>query len=178
MYNKHRAPSWNRHSRHSAFTLIEILIVVVIVGITITFALLAFGDFGQSRRVKAQAERIAMLIPLAEQQAILQPSVYGIRFQPHSYQFYRYLTASNHQRGHWEKISNDKLFKPYQLSQRISLSLKATLTATPQPQIVITNTGDITPFELAISSTGHKPLYRISVKSNGNVNLTKVSHDE
>ncbi len=36
----------------NGFTLIEILVVIVIVGITLSFALLAFGDFGSERRIR------------------------------------------------------------------------------------------------------------------------------
>ncbi len=44
--------------RNKGFTLIEILIVIVIIGITIGFALLAFGDFGESKRIIAALEQV------------------------------------------------------------------------------------------------------------------------
>ncbi len=37
---------------HKGFTLIEILIVLMIIGITLSFAILSFGDFGEGRKVK------------------------------------------------------------------------------------------------------------------------------
>ena len=41
---------------NKGFTLIEVMVVVVIIGITIGFAMLSFGDFGQSRRLLTAAE--------------------------------------------------------------------------------------------------------------------------
>ena len=83
-------------------TLIEILVVLAIIGITLGFALLAFGDFGASRRVVASAEQFLNQVKLLEQQAVLTSTTFGIQFDPAasptSFRVLRFQPSSGWQR--------------------------------------------------------------------------------
>ncbi len=72
------------------FTLIEILVVLLIIGITMGFALMAFGDFGEKRRIVVAAEQFTNLIKLVQQQAILETSTLGIDVHDNHYDVLRF----------------------------------------------------------------------------------------
>ena len=48
------------------FTLMELLVVLVIIGVVTGGALLSFGLLGQDRRLTEEADRLAALLELAE----------------------------------------------------------------------------------------------------------------
>ncbi len=151
------------------------MIIIVILAITITFALLAFGDFGQTRHIKAEAQHIASLIKLAEQQAILQPGVYGVRFSAHGYQFYRFVQDPQTHRSDWHVIKRDRLFAYHNLGKAITLKINNGQNNLNEnhPQIIINNSGDITPFTLDIGKTNQPALFQLNAAANGDVNLVK-----
>lgn len=165
----------NNRKNLNAFTLIEIMIVIVILAITITFALLAFGDFGQTRHIKAEAQQIVQLITLAEQQAILQPGTYGVQFSTHAYQFYRFVQEPQTHHGNWQVIKRDRLFAYHNLGKSITLKISSEQDNLNQnqPQIIINNSGDITPFTLDIGKTDQPALFQLNATANGDVNLVK-----
>ena len=126
------------------FTLIEILIVIVIIGITVGFALISFGDFGASRRILFSADQLVNTLRMAQQQAILETSTLGLRIDSHSYQILRFENSSK-----WEPISNRGIFKVNYFPQNTVITLKTnTKPLNGSPAIVINSSGDMTPFTL------------------------------
>lgn len=126
------------------FTLIEILIVIVIIGITIGFALIAFGDFGEGRRILFSAEQLTNNLKLAQQQAILETSTLGLRIDSAGYQIMRYQNSSQ-----WQPISNKGIFKVNYFPKNSVVILKTnTKPAQGTPAIIINSSGDMTPFTL------------------------------
>lgn len=135
-------------STHRGFTLVEILIVIIIIGITIGFALIAFGDFGESRRILFSAEQLVNTLKLAQQQAILETSTLGLRIDNNSYQILKFQNLST-----WTPISNKGIFKITYFPKNTVITLK-TSNESPQgsPAIIINSTGDMTPFTLGFGS--------------------------
>lgn len=135
-------------SRSKGFTLIEILIVIVIIGITIGFALIAFGDFGESRRILFSAEQLASTLKLAQQQAILETSTLGLRIDNKSYQILKFQNPSN-----WAPISNKGIFKMTYFPKNTVLTLKTDYRGPPgSPSIIINASGEMTPFTLGFGT--------------------------
>ena len=135
---------------NQGFTLIELLVVLVIVGITLGFALVSFGDFGQSRQSLMAIDQFVNTVSLAQQQAILESSTLGIRIQDNAYQILKY------QPPHWVRISNKGLFSAHQFPAHTQLQLTPMRTAKKgQPQIIINSSGDLTPFQINIGSNNH-----------------------
>ena len=70
---------------------------MVIVSVTIGFALLAFGDFGEKKSLMTSAEQMVHDIHLAQQQAILETRTLGIVVDGKSYQFMSYSSEKGRQ---------------------------------------------------------------------------------
>lgn len=158
---------------NKGFTLIEILIVLVIIGITIGFAIIAFGDFGASRRILFSAEQLANALKLAQQQAILEGSTLGLRIDSQSYQILKFQAPSQ-----WKPMTNKGVFKITYFPENTYVQLKEN-TLLPQniPAIIINSTGDITPFTLMFGSSKDIILTTLTVTSNGMI-LFKNNHSK
>ncbi|MBI2785151.1 MAG: type II secretion system minor pseudopilin GspH [Legionella longbeachae] len=155
---------------NQGFTLIEILIVLVIIGITFGFALIAFGDFGESRRIKFAAEQLANTLRLAQQQAILETSTLGLRIDNMSYQI---LQLQNNAR--WKPLSKTGIFKMTYFPQDTIITL-ITNNHTPKgyPAVIINSSGNMTPFSLKFASSKESNLALLIGKQNGDLNFNLV----
>lgn len=130
------------------FTLIEILVVMVIIGITIGFALIAFGDFGASRRLQFAAEQLANKLKLVQQQAILESTTYGMNIDSKNYQFFKFSDNSV-----WTSLNNKGIYKITYFPQNSYVHLKTTTpTSQNTPTIIIHSSGEMTPFILNFGS--------------------------
>ncbi|MBN9228609.1 MAG: type II secretion system minor pseudopilin GspH [Legionella steelei] len=154
---------------NQGFTLIEILIVLVIIGITFGFALIAFGDFGESRRVLFSAEQLANTLRLAQQQAILETGTLGLRIDNISYQV---LQLNNN--AQWKPISEKGVFKMTYFPQGTHITLKTNnATSIGTPAIIISASGDMTPFTLNFGIK-QENLGSLIGKRNGELQLNLV----
>ncbi len=173
----------------AGFTLIELLIVIFIISIVTAVALLRIGQ-NDRRQVADFAEALTQRITLAQEQALLQPVIIGIRFEPHAYRFLRLLPqqpdAPQQKKNapRWQSLGDD-LLDTYPIPATIDMQIKvagdkelATDSATREkikrPQVIISTNGDITPFRITIARHGGKPQYVIIGESDGNV--AKQSH--
>ncbi len=155
---------------HQGFTLIEILIVLVIIGITFGFALIAFGDFGESRRLLFSAEQLVNTLRLAQQQAILETSTLGLRIDNTGYQI---LQLNNN--AQWKPISDKGVFKMTYFPQDTHITLK-TINSTPigAPSIIISSSGELTPFTLNFGNKKDNNLAVLIGKRNGDLTFNVV----
>lgn len=148
------------------FSLLEILVVILIIGITLGFALLAFGDFGAERRVRVAAEHFMSIVQFAEQQAILEAGTLGIKVKPDSYQIFRFSPD-----GYWEAGSGSSIFKEQLFPSQVLAKLNNQAPTGEKPEIVINSFGNMTPFTLTLSSNQDN-LLTIIGKADGQVTLT------
>lgn len=130
------------------FTLIEILVVILIVGITLSFALLAFGDFGEKRRIIVAAEQFNAYVQLVQQQAILETSTLGIELNKNGYQI-RQLSTS----GKWIPMSSRGIFHDQHFPKGLIFHLRHHTTKRGMPEIIINSSGDMTDFILDFGSS-------------------------
>ncbi|CDZ78399.1 Putative general secretion pathway protein H [Legionella massiliensis] len=124
------------------FTLIEILVVVIIMGITVGFALLAFGDFGASRRATLAAEQFSSFIKLAQEQAIIEGSTLGIDINNSGYSSYRFV------QGRWQQISGSNVFRSHNFPDNVTANLRLGIrkSNSKDPSIIISASGDVSSF--------------------------------
>ena len=154
-------------NRDQGFTLIEILVVVLIIGITLGFALLAFGDFGRQRQIITAAETFVNYVTLVEQQALLETSTLGIQFHHNDYDVRRFDNNSG-----WQPLSNQAMFHQHHFPSNTLLHI--TPASTQGPQIIIHASGDITPFVLEIGTTEQHHVIDVIGQHNGTLSLRPV----
>lgn len=145
------------------FTLIEILIVVVIIAITVSFALFSFGDFGASRRAVVAAEELLSYINLLKQQAILENHSFGIAIKPSYYQIFQ-LAKDNA----WKLIPNRQQTFPSGVTAYLN-----THSTSLAPQIIINASGGINAFNLSFGTEKLPTVIKLIGKYNGEISLTK-----
>jgi len=148
----------------SGFTLIEILVVLVILGITASVALLAFGDFGESRRVEAEAQRFVQKVRLIRHQAILEATTYGMKITPTSYQIFRFSPPNT-----WTPATST-LLKPYQFPPKILLYLNIQSTnkkTSKKNWVVFQASGEITPFSINFGLKQQPNIAHVVAEDNG-----------
>jgi general secretion pathway protein H len=129
---------------YTGFSLIEILVVLFIIGITLSFALLSFGDFGEKRRIIVAAEQFTNYIRFIQHQAILENNLYRILIQPNSYQAQQF-----HPPEQWSFI-NSRLFLKQILPKGMHIRLVGDDKKTHQ--IIIDASGTTKAFQLQFGS--------------------------
>jgi general secretion pathway protein H len=159
------------------FTLIEILIVILIISIVSGVALVTFSG-NKNKQLETLAKQLTYLIIHAESEAILQPQTLGLALSHDHFQFYHY-TSSSLEDNAWQAITTKNLGL-HKIPEYIQISLQVNHETKPldgKPHIIISESGDMTPFRITIAKVGSKPSYIVRGEANGEVK-TEVYHEE
>lgn len=138
------------------FTLIELLVVLVILGSLIGLAVLSVGIAGPGRELRNEAERLAGMIAVLAEEAVLDNQEYGLLLSRESYQVLRYDTGKQG----WVAWAG----KPYQLPgwAEMTVELEGTVLELPladettnqvlvAPHLLLLSSGEISPFRLRLA---------------------------
>ena len=149
-----------QHRNASAgFTMIEILVVLVVVGLLASLAVVNLGGSAERRELENTVRDLYLLMQTASEQAILNNQELGLVLEEGSYRF----VVFNDEERTWVSQS-ERLFRPRALPEGTEVTsiiandlprLTSKGEAT-QPDIVFFSSGEITPFELEFSSGGER----------------------
>lgn len=136
------------------FTLVEILVVVVIIAILFTITTLSVDRISEEDHAREEVQRISALMELAADRAMIEGGEYGLFVSEQGYRFMRYEG-----RDIGWLTPEDRAFRqrPWPEGVRVEMrsegatvSLESEVDADEErtPQVLLTATGEMTPFEL------------------------------
>jgi general secretion pathway protein H len=99
---------------NKGFTLLEVMLVVLIIGIVTSFAVYSMAPIGPGRQAKSEAQGLMAAIDYAQQHAILSHQPYGLVIDNRGYQFFVYEGL---EQGQWQGTQNPGLKQIETLSQ-------------------------------------------------------------
>ncbi len=167
----------------AGFTLLEVLVVVVIIGIIASMAVVSVNVLGGDREMDQETARLAAVLGQAREDAMLQGRDVGLRLDPTGYDFLRYDTRSEQ----WTVASDDPMLRSRSLPPGVDLELRlesrdvqlasrasADPQAPPSPQIVVQASGDLVPFEILLRREGTDEVRRVAGAADGTITAGKV----
>ena len=158
----------------AGFTLLEILVVVVILGVMVAAATLSIGVLGADREVEDESRRFWAVLQQTREEAELQGQEIGVYVTANAYEFLRF----DARRDAWMLIEYDEFYRARELPDGLRYRLwldgrEAILKVQPPdrsdedeskkqpPQIMVLSSGDIMPFEMRIERDGMEALWRV-----------------
>ncbi len=100
------------------FTLIELMVVILLVGLLVSFAVLSVGGPSPRQIQHEEARRILARMDLAREEAVMQAGSLGVRFERDGYLFYR-LTD-----GQWRMIEQGGLLDLHELPEAVAVDVE------------------------------------------------------
>jgi general secretion pathway protein H len=139
----------SRAARLAGFTLLEILVVVLIIGIMTGAVLLTINFTGKDTALATEGQRLLSLMDYAQEQAELQTRDYGILFSQRGYVFVVYDVRQ----GAWRPVYEDDALR----ARTLPIGLDFNLVVDARP-IVLQDSLAVPPasaFAAAASSPAH-----------------------
>ena len=173
-------------------TLPELLIVTVIVSLLAGIALLGFDMHNPQRTLEREAERLRLILSMAEERALITGAEYGVYLGEKEYQLLEYDGLERQ----W-LYSGAPMFQSYRLPEYLELVLEMEdrpvlplrvidgdgnsgeggyETPAPPPQIQIYSSGELTPFDIFLKPVDGSRRYRISGDGIRPIRLEKIDH--
>ena len=154
------------------FTLLELLVVILIIGIIVSFASLSVGQHA-SRTLQDEAERIHSLLRLAGEESVLQGRELALQFNPEGYLFVTLDSAD------WVPVEEDRLFREREMPPDLELSLALEGVemdlhdSENPPRIFVLSSGEMTPFVLELGNLEGE-VYTLQGEFTGKLTLART----
>ena len=151
------------------FTLLEILIVILIIGVMTAGLLLSLSFTGKDTQLKTESKRLLSLMDYAREQAELQTRDYGIFFGEHGYEFVVYDVRT----GAWRPVDEDDALRERTLPS--GLEFKLVVDARP---IVLSANMEVPPQPKSDSTASSQPHPMPSVPRSADANSDSSSSSD
>jgi len=139
------------------FTLIEMLVVVMIIGILASIVTISVGVLGEDREMERTAEHLTDAIALVQEQAQLEGRDYGMRIETGGFEFLHFDGFEQR----WIEIVDDPWLRPRELPAGLAFQLvlegrpvllrRPGLPEARLPQLIAYGSGDMTPYRLSLA---------------------------
>jgi general secretion pathway protein H len=166
-----------RYSLDRGFTMIEMLVVILIIGIIVNLVAVNLGGNRSLDQLETEVQRFRSLTELALEEALLRTEIIGIEVEDDAYRFMRRADKT------WETI-DDNLFRDRNLPESLRLKLATEATTTygskqtdKTPDIILLPSGELTPFELVFSSSVIDDRFRITGEATGKLSLEHITDE-
>ena len=146
------------------FTLIEIMVVVVIVGLMVAGAVLALGSLGTDRSLEQESRRLQALMAYARDQAELQTREFGLRLVPDGYEFV--VLDVGLKQSQWRTAGEDDSLRkrtwPGGIQAELDVDgrrvvIKADVSGSePLPQVMLLSSGEMSSFNVRLHREGNE----------------------
>ena len=168
-----------KNLRSEGFTILELLVVILIIGMILTFAALSVGG-GADRTVEQEAKRLTALLRLASEETIMNSKDMVMLISRTQYSFMN-LSPDGRQLLPVEK--EDITFRPRELPDDVlikeaeiageSVSLSVEQDEEDPPKIYIFSSGEMIPFVIQVGRDDG-PDYEITGDFTGRVDYEKI----
>ncbi len=158
-----------RQVRHQGFTLLEVLLVVLLMGLAASAVTFTLGNTDKKQELTRVAQKFMATTELVLDETVLSGHFIGIIVEDNSYRYVIYTEDK------WQALESDRMLSEVQLEDGLSLALvldglplvqededdeswfddpfigetDASKSKNPEPQIMLFPSGEMTGFELA-----------------------------
>ena len=161
------------HHRQGGFTLLEVLLVALLMGLVASAVTLSISVAGPEQMLKKQAQRFMSATEMVLDESVLSGQFIGIVIDEDQYQFVFY------KEGKWMPVDQDRLLSAKKMDAGITLDIvidgmplvqedeqneswfdepfideesEEEKKKHPEPQILLFPSGEMTPFELGFNT--------------------------
>ncbi len=164
----------------SGFTLLEVLVVVVIIGIITTMAVVSVRVLGGDHEMDQEARRLQAVLMQARDDAMLEGRDVGLRLDEQGYDFLRYDSRSET----WLLEAEDPLLRERRLPEGLRASLlieqrdvklksrgAGSADQPLLPQVVVMASGDLLPFDVLLQRDGTEERRIVTGRVDGSIEI-------
>jgi len=155
---------------NDGFTLIEILVVIVIIGVTISFALMSFGDFGKTRKIRIAAEEFTQFLAFVHDRALLESSTLKVQLTSAGYGVQR--MGPNQ---HWQSLRSS-FYRTHTLPPKTVIVVAHGSPKADKLVVILNGTGDMTAFKIYFGTKETPHLASVMGEENGNLIFNKEAN--
>jgi general secretion pathway protein H len=174
----------------TGFTLIEVLVVMLIIGLVITGAVLALGTTGRDTELERERDRLVALVAYARERGTMLTLEYGLHCTLQSYVFSVYDARP----AQWAPDISDDVLRERNLpagltlrltvegheivledkTRRAKSALRDDSKTTYTPQVLLFSNGDLNSFALTLERAGTRRSVTLQSGADGQLKVSDV----